>query len=454
MDSKKTVIFPIEADYAFPNSLKGQRGSTRPGEQYKVDPESQYVRLVKSYFNWNEVERSIEDGVNYILEVSDQRFAGCREKNVRFIPRIAMVWPNHGDHTLATKLRYTSPPDMVPSTLDTPAFFSRVRNLVEKLGEAWDNDPRVAYMEMGIYGLWGEEHEDAMSRTAQKNMADAFHNAFQKTPCMVRYPRDCMGQGFGTYWDSFAHINEEHYARDTIRYMDWRIAVMGGEVAHNWGEHVIQPGDDMNDTLTAPDHKQRFLDYVFWQHNNHLGMHIRPLANKEAALEGLAEYQKRAGHRFVPKKVEYVLSDGKLSVSVDIINGGASPIYYNWPVAVALLDEMKNPVWQDKFSGIDIREWLPGDEWCFEKSAYQVPAKVYSISGDFCVPEISDGKYVLALAILDPSCSKPNVLLATTQYFFGGWHPMGYVGINEEVHVPQIPSHLFQDQRHDDSICY
>jgi len=56
VNNQKTVIFPIEADYAFPNSLKGQRGSTSPGKQYEAASTNDYVRLVKSYFNWNEVE--------------------------------------------------------------------------------------------------------------------------------------------------------------------------------------------------------------------------------------------------------------------------------------------------------------------------------------------------------------------------------------------------------------
>lgn len=454
MAKSKTFILPCEANYAFPNSLKGQRGSTRPGQQYSPSPVEPYVRLVKSYFNWNELERSINDKVDYIRQVSDQRFEGCREKNIRFIPRIALQWPNHGDHTLATKVNSYFPSDMYPTTLDTPEFFSRIRNLIEKLGEAWDDDPRVAYMELGIYGLWGEEHEDAMSRKAQKNMADAFNKAFRKTPCMVRYPADCIGQGFGTYWDSFAHINEEHYAREIIRFMDWQTAVMGGEVAHNWGDHVIQPGDDMNDTLTAADHKQRFMDYVFWQHNNHLGMWLVSDDRLDAALKGLDEYQKRAGHRFVIEKAEYVIDSGKLSISVDVKNVGASPMYYNWPLAVGLLDEGKKPVWQKTFSNIDITKWYPGDQWNFEKSAYDVSAKTYTVSDTFNVEGVPEGKYYLALAILDPYCGKPNVLFATTQYFKGGWHPMGYVGVNAKVDDPIIPAVLFDDQRTDSSITY
>ena len=89
------------------------------------------------------------------------------------------------------------------------------------------------------------------------------------------------------YWDSFAHIDEEQYGQDCARFMDWKTAVMGGEVAHNWGRHEIQPGDNMNDTLTAPEHRNRFLEYVFWQHNNHLGMwleHDDKVARNQAVI--------------------------------------------------------------------------------------------------------------------------------------------------------------------------
>ena len=455
MDTSPTIITPLRADYAFPNSLKGQRGCILPGKIYTPAPEEKYVRLVKSYFNWVDLERPKEDGVDYIRRVTDERFTGCREANIRYIPRISIQWPNHGDTWQATSVKNYCASDMLPSTLDTPDFLARVRNLIEKAGEAWDNDPRIAYMEMGIYGLWGEEHEDFMSRKAQKNMADAFHRSFRQTPCMVRYPRDCMGEGFGTYWDSFAHINEECHAQDTVRFMDWHRAVMGGEVAHNWGDYRIQPGDDMNDTLTAPEHRQRFLDYVYWQHNNHLGIKcVQEDERYEAALKGLGEYQKRAGHRFTIEQASYQISDNKLFLALDIKNEGASPLYYNWPLAAALLDESRQPVWQQTFSGIDLTKWYPGDHFNFEKHAYDLPAEIYRAEETFSLEGVPDGRYYLAAAILDPSCGLPNVIFATRQYFNGGWHPLGYAGIGVTVDSPVIPPQLFDDPRSDRSIHY
>ncbi|MDR2505036.1 MAG: DUF4832 domain-containing protein [Oscillospiraceae bacterium] len=455
MPKEKTVIYPLAADYAFPNTMKGQRGQIGAGGKiFRVSDTEVYSRLYKVYFNWDELERTIDDDESFVRRVCDERFADCREHNVRIIPRVAIQWPNHGDHTKATEIVGRFPSDMVKSTLDTPEFFFRVRNLIEKLGRVWNDDPRIAYIETGIYGLWGEQHEDAMSKDAQRNLADAFHAAFPNKLCMIRQPRNCLGEGFGMYWDSFAHIDEEYYACDAVRFMDWRTAVMGGEVAHNWGRHEIQPGDDMNDTLTAPEHLDRFLDYVFWQHNNHLGVWMPKDERYAKALDGLSEYQKRAGHRYVMEKVEYGVDDGKLTVEFDVRNTGASPFYYNWPVSAALLDESGNAVWQGNLESADIRNWLPGDKWNFDKRAYDEPAKLYHVAGAFDLPDIADGVYRLALAIEDPSCGKPSVLFATRQYQNGGWHPIGYVGINTRVDNPLIPETCFDDQRYDSSITY
>lgn len=455
MKKELTVIAPLAADYAFPNALKGQRGQIGAnGAVFQPGPTDVYSRVYKMYFNWNELERTIADGEDFIRAVCDRRFGNCRACNVRFIPRVALQWPNHGDHTKATEIQSCFPADMVASTLDTPEFFFRVRNLVAKLGRVWNNDPRVAYVEMGIYGLWGEEHEDSMSREAQHNLAEAFHGAFPDKLCMLRCPRDCLGEGFGMYWDSFAHIDEEFYAVDAVRFLDWRRAVMGGEVAHNWGRHAIQPGDDMNDTLIAPEHRERFLDYVYWQHNNHLGMWPVRDGRYEQALAGLAEYQKRAGYRFVLKTVAYGAQNGVLDVAFDVQNTGASPFYYNWPVSAALLGEDSRPVFEARFQTADVRTWLPGDRWNFTRRAYDQPAETVHVEEAFDISGVPAGVYRLALAILDPSCGKPNALFATRQYQNGGWHPMGYVGVGRPVENPLIPEADFDDQRTDRTITY
>lgn len=53
-----------------------------------------------------------------------------------------------------------------------PTFQDRVKALVEKIGKAWDNDPRVAYIEMGIIGQWGEQHSPMIGTYWKPHDAD------------------------------------------------------------------------------------------------------------------------------------------------------------------------------------------------------------------------------------------------------------------------------------------
>lgn len=53
-----------------------------------------------------------------------------------------------------------------------PTFEDRVKALVEKIGKAWDNDPRVAYIEMGIIGQWGEQHSPMIGTYWKPHDAD------------------------------------------------------------------------------------------------------------------------------------------------------------------------------------------------------------------------------------------------------------------------------------------
>ncbi|MCM1236169.1 MAG: DUF4832 domain-containing protein, partial [Ruminococcus flavefaciens] len=231
-------------------------------------------------------------------------------------------------------------------------------------------------------------------------------------------------------------------------------SVMGGEVAHNWGRYQIQPGDDMNDTLISPEHKERFLDYVYWQHNNHLGIDVLTDARTEKAMEGLAEYQKRSGHRFVLKQVIYEIKENILSLSLNIVNQGSSPLYYNWPLAVGLLDSKRNLIWQSCFPDTDLRKWLPGEDFDFQCHAYKIPARENHIHGCFSINQIPHGTYILALAILDPSCGLPNILFATRQYFNGGWHPIGWIGIGMQIENPVLPDPVFDNPSIDTTIHY
>jgi hypothetical protein len=195
-----------------------------------------------------------------------------------------------------------------------------------------------------------------------------------------------------------------------------------------------------------------------------------------AAKVGAAKIQSAFGYRYVIDEVRYSARDqpgGKLSVSFDVLNLGSAPMYYNWPVEVSLLDPVSHdPVWKSTFSNVDIRKWLPGNfsdigkgrlmgdnkhssfEWD-NGQEYDVSPPSYRVRGSFSIPStLPAGKYILALAILDPAGNLPTVKFAIRNYFKGGRHPIGLLGVGIDVPHPDLDSELFEDSATDASLHY
>lgn len=116
---------------------------------------------------------------------------------------------------------------------DNPFVMQTFLNFISAFGAKYDGDPRIAYVEMGLVGYWGEWHtwpEDGtngepnwmMSDANCNIIIDAFHTAFKKTPVENRYPRS----GGGTHIATLANIG---YHDDSFgwREMDGGIGRVG-----------------------------------------------------------------------------------------------------------------------------------------------------------------------------------------------------------------------------------
>ena len=113
----------------------------------------------------------------------------------------------------------------------------------------------------------------------------------------------------------------------------------------------------------------------------------------------------------------------------------------------------KEPVWRTKLQNTDIREWLPGDKWNSGLTDYEIPAKIHTVKESLVVPAgLGKGKYILALAILDPAGDRPSVRFAIKNYMNGGRHSMGFIGVGVENDNPAQPE--FDDMKKDGSLHY
>ena len=410
------------SDEAFANPMKGFRPGRFIGDS--SFPTGEYVSTVHHNIRYTDLESSESDTAQKIIDWSNSAWAGLAQKNVKVIPRVVIWYPGIGEFW----------PDGLGSgdlagKWASAAFKSRIAAFILKLGQAWDNDPRVAAVEAGIWGKWGEHHiypdtingSDRIPADVQTVMGNAFAQAFKNKKVMVRYPLEFTGYNFGFYWDSFGLPEDYASGNGIISRDNWRTAMNGGEVAYDWGTQSVVGGSP-DGTLSSTQATDHIIDWVRRTHTSSLGWIADYDKTNPALSINAAKLQKALGYRFVVQNAVYsksVQQGGKLSLEFTVKNNGSAPFYYKWPVEVSLLDNHKIPVWKGTVN-TDIRAWLPGNS-------------VWTASGEWTVPAtVAAGTYTLAIAALDPAGNTPALRFANKNYYRGGRMPLGKIGIGQQ----------------------
>lgn len=463
--SRRVRIQPREYPGAFANPLKGFRPDLPSDGGNGEGLDNPLVTVVRHYIRWNQIENSAGDGVEKILELCDAKWNGIEKRNQKIIPRVYLHWPD----------KFHSPADLNAWEYGSRKFLYRLGKFIAKLGAAWNRDPRVAYVETGIVGPCGEQWGPTPHAELKKVLGDAYVAAFPDKLCMIRYPWNWMDYQFGVFWDSWG----TH--KDTARMLEvlespalsdsWKTRVRGGEISYGFGE---PPGDNPNDTMAKAQHVDWIECLVRRGHWNHLGWVSFYDWKRTPANANGQRLQKAFGHRFVMDAIDYpasIASGDTFEVGFTVRNTGSSPFYYNWPVELSLLDEQtRQPVWRESFAGVDIRQWLPGDRWMQlvnwdvprghfvldeQPARYEIPAKANRVVGKFQLPRrLRRGSFVLALAILDPAGATPSCRFAMENYFAGGRHPIGRIGIGRRIDDLELSDVRFDDLATDKTIGY
>lgn len=495
---------------AFRNPMKGFREFFQPGVDKKRSTYPwPYGSMIKEYMQWNMIEDDAEDGVDKIIAYSNHRWQGVEGQNMKIIPRVYLVWvePWHGgrpkDLNNPDDLTGTHWPKGIPeengpykqvegswgARVDSadkqkpitggyfdPAFPARVKKLVEKIGKAWDNDPRVAYVEMGIIGEWGEHHDPDLStywpphdepdhvvnRTwipgMEKVLGDAFSKAFKNKKVMVRYAYEFKDYEFGIYWDSWSQPEEEVRGYGEMRKLNdrWKTQPIGGEITWNWGS--LAKFKSFEEVVKDPEYFKLTLKQIRNLHCNHLGGITWANFEDRAFINAADQLQKAMGYRYVLGNASYTprVDNGKtISVKFNLTNTGSSPFYYNWPVQLSLLDPRTfQPVWSTTLKKVNISQWMPGDEWDEAKQQYSIAAPLYTIDQQVKLSGVTKGKYILALSIIDPAGNKPAVRFANASYIKGGYTALGYIGVGTDLKEYGLPDSDFSDLKEDASLFY
>jgi hypothetical protein len=426
-------VLMSESSEAFKNPMKG----FRPTRYFKDSGfrARAYASIYKQYIRYTDLEASPGDSVAKIVDWSNQAWAGIESENSKVIPRVVIYYPE-SDEFWAAGIPH-SPPPYRESNWTNDVLKQRLVGMIAKLGMAWDGDPRVAAVELGLWGKWGEHHidpsiissirPDVADRSRippdfQTAMGDAAARAFKSKKVLIRYPGDTFtAYKFGCYWDSFGLPEDAASGDGEIAKGNWRTEMNSGEVAFDWGSKEAVGGSP-DGALSNTSVSDRLDEWIARTHTSSLGW-ISDYHEGVPEIERNAKtMQKSLGYRYVVKEAGYSSEtgpDSKLIVEFTVTNVGAAPFYYSWPVQAALLRKNLSVAWRGTFDA-DITRW--------------VECQDYKVSGQFVLPgTLAKGTYILALCVCDPAGMLPCLRFANSNYYRGGWTPIGEVGVSEKI---------------------
>lgn len=307
---------------------------------------------------------------------------------------------------------------------DHPKMVSGMEKLIAALGRRYDKNPRVAFIQLGLLGFWGEWHtypRDNLfaSAATQKRIIDAYHKAFPHKCLMARNPADYAGKQawLGFHDDMLPEDTDGPEGwkflpklRSAGRTDNWKRSVFGGEMVFNGNQRWL--GADF-------DHMLKMVEMA---HFSWVGPYCPALepSPTQPFVERANQLVRRMGYQFALTEVRHdreARAGGELKLSLKGQNQGVAPFYYPWIIEFALLDHGGKPVARMPTKW-NIRKWLPGE---FAESAVLKPLP----------PRVSPGDYHLALGMIDPWTKRPAIQLANDLERHDGWTVLSAVKIVE-----------------------
>ncbi len=294
-----------------------------------------------------------------------------------------------------------------------------MERLIEAMGKRYNAHPRVAFIQLGLLGFWGEwhtyQHEKWFASDAtQQRILAAYRRAFPDKQLMARYGDGACGKHdwLGFHDDMFPEDtdNGEDWSflarlRRAGRADSWRRNIIGGEMVPDAALRWM--GKDFEHTMAMIDRS----------HFSWVGPYGPALEDRQddQFIENCRKAVRRMGYQFRLTEIRYrspVVSGDQVVVQIQGVNEGVAPFYYPWPVELALLDAHGQP--QTRLAAsVDIRKWLPGE------FVFKVTDKV----------KAKPGKYRLAIGIIDPWTGQPGVQFAHQAQKVASWHVLGEIEV-------------------------
>ncbi|MBN2008802.1 DUF4832 domain-containing protein [candidate division KSB1 bacterium] len=406
----ETAVTLEEIDDVLPNPFKGFApwiGDSNPVYETK---------LQQATFGWADIETS--KGV-YNWERLERYWGNIASTGKRVGFRIAAEIPGSGkndtpqwliDQGIAMRPYSIDGQQGFAPDWDNPKFLAAHHDFIMAVGARYDADPRVAWIDIGSYGFWGEWHvwmNDSFAATQATKQAilDDYFEAFPTKAKVIAFDDDfatkyVTDHGGGIRNDCLGTQDSNDWYLESLNGIDpamndrvWKTAIITGEFCgSNRGA--------TEGTTDRFDLNYEFIKKTHWSFIGSAGGAIQP--QNEEHRKNLDKLHKTLGYRFVLKEVSHkasVVKGSTLGVNIKVDNKGVAPFYFDWPLVIYLMDSDGDVAFQQT-TNVDIKTWLPGIRTT--ETSISIPS------------DMKSGTYDVRLAIHDPDTNMPGVLFANT----------------------------------------
>ncbi len=296
---------------------------------------------------------------------------------------------------------------------DDPIFLGEHDRVIAALGERYNGDPRVAWVDVGTYGIWGEWHvyrnpHLAGSEATKQRILDAYLHAFPDTRLVIPFDDDfatayMAERGHGIRNDCLGPLDANAWYTESLDRISpqlvpeqYKRGIIGGEFCGGTEGALESMADRFDATLA-------FIEATHWTFVGPAGAIL--LEAEGGLLVKAQALHKQLGYRFRVATVEYsspVTAGAEFAVAAAVVNEGSAPFYHPWEAVVSLVNEAGESVLEVAPDGAawDPRNWLPGTR---------------IVTTSVGVPHASTllpGEYTLALSIRSPDAAEAPLFLA------------------------------------------
>ncbi len=375
------------------------------------------VKLQQATFGWADLEPTKG---NYDWSHLERNWGNVRLTGKRVGFRVAAEIPGSGqndtpqwliDEGVALRPYEIDNQTGLAPDWDDPKFLAAHHDFIMALGARYDADPRVAWIDIGSYGFWGEWHvwlNESLAGTEATKQAilDDYFEAFPTKAKVIAFDddfatkyvtdrgggirNDCLGTEDSNNW----YLTSLNRIDPTLNDRVWKTAIITGEFCGSgYGAH--------EGTTERFDLNYEFVRQTHWSFVGSAGGAIDP--EDEQHRKDLDKLHKTLGYRFVLRSFSMNPSAGAgdtLDVQLGVENVGIAPFYFEWPLVLYIVADDNSIALEQIAADIDIRNWLPGLH--VEDTSLVLPS------------DSATGSYEVKLAIHDPDTGEPGVLFANT----------------------------------------